>query len=313
MDDVSHWEAAGRRLEIAGHELFVIDAGPRQPDALATAPLLLLHGFPTSSWDFHELWSELSAERRVVAFDFLGFGFSAKPRRHTYTLMEQADLAEGVLAALGVHEVGVLAHDYGVTVAQELLARGLEREQLGPAAVGPGPRLAYVAFLNGGLFPELHRPRPIQRLLASPLGGLLARAVRRARFARSLSAVFGPDTQPSPEELDAFWSIVTRDGGHRITHRLIRYMGERRTHRARWVGALEHTRVPLRLINGALDPVSGRHVADHYRAHVPRADVVVLEHIGHYPQVEDPDGVLANLLPFVRRHERLRALGAPVA
>ncbi|MCU0681523.1 MAG: alpha/beta hydrolase [Polyangiaceae bacterium] len=215
---------------------------------------------------------------------------------YDYRLADQADLVEGLLASLDVRRVGVLAHDYGDTVAQELLARARER------APG-GLELAYVCLLNGGLYPEMHRPRLIQRLLASPLGPLVARLLNERSFARSFSAVFGPATKPPPDELASFWRLVERDGGTRVYPRLIGYMAERRRHRERWVGALERPPCPVRLIDGPEDPISGAHLAAHYRARVPHADVVLLPGIGHYPQTEAPDEVRRAFLEFVDRVE----------
>jgi pimeloyl-ACP methyl ester carboxylesterase len=79
---------------------------------------------------------------------------------------------------------------------------------------------------------------------------------------------------------------------------MINYMEQRRRNRARWVGALVESRVPRRLICGALDPVSGRHLADRYRELVPDPDVVVLEGVGHYPQLEAPDRVVDEYRAF---------------
>ncbi len=193
----------------------------------------------------------------------------------------------------------MLAHDYGDTVAQELLARHDERARRGEA----GLELDSVCFLNGGLFPEAHRPRFVQRLLASPLGPLVGRLTSKRAFAAGLTAVFGPATPPSPALIDELWTLLRHEHGHRVLHRLIGYMAERKEHRERWVGALARTKVPLRLIDGPVDPVSGAHMVTRYRELVPQADVVELPGIGHYPQVEDPAGVLRAFLAF---HERLR-------
>ena len=162
------WQAAGSTFSAGSHRLFYRQEG-------AGPPLLLIHGFPTASWDWNRLWPALARRFRVVAMDMLGFGFSAKPRRHRYSIFEQADLHEALLAQLGVRRVHILAHDYGDTVAQELLARHAERRR-GPEFSAPGRdgatrvEVASVCFLNGGLFPEAHHPRPIQKMLASPLG-----------------------------------------------------------------------------------------------------------------------------------------------
>jgi pimeloyl-ACP methyl ester carboxylesterase len=282
------WRAAGRPFDWRGHAVFTRAGGdPARP------ALLLIHGFPTASWDWGALWAPLGARWRVLTLDLLGFGFSAKPRDFPYSIAAQADLLEDFLRVQDVAEYHVLAHDYGDTVAQELLAR-----QAGP---GARPRLRSVALLNGGLFPEVHRARLVQRLLASPLGPLVARAVTRRGFGRSLRAIFGPATPPGARELDGFWTLLQQHDGRAVMPRLIGYMAERRQQRARWVGALQQATIPLRLIDGAADPVSGAHLARRYRELVPQADVVELPGIGHYPQVEAPQAVLEAYLAFRAR------------
>ncbi|MEM9058333.1 MAG: alpha/beta hydrolase, partial [Pseudomonadota bacterium] len=250
--------------------------------------------FPTtSSWDWHKLWPELAPRFRLVAPDFLGFGFSDKPAGFAYSIADQADRVEALLRSLGIAEVTLLAHDYGDTVAQELLARFAERGR------GSGLVLRAACLLNGGLFPESHRPRLIQKLLVSPLGPLLSRLVSKRRFSRSLAAVFGPDTQPDAGEFADFWRVVVHNDGHRLSHRLLHYMGERVRYRRRWVGALTDGGVPLRLIVGAVDSVSGAHLARRYEELVPDPDVVLLPNVGHYPQTEAPGRVLTALDAFL--------------
>ncbi len=288
------WRTAGTEFSHHGHAIFHRVAGdPR------TAPTLLcIHGFPTASWDWHRVWDVLCARFGcVVVLDMLGFGFSAKPRPHAYSIFEQADIHEALLARLGIRRVHVLAHDYGDTVAQEMLARHAERQARGDDTLV----LESVCLLNGGLFPETHRATRAQKLLAGPLGSVLASLSTERTFARGLAAVFGPRTQPSVTELHDFWRLIAENDGAGIMHELLGYMEERRLHRARWVGALQATQVPLRVIDGAEDPVSGAHMVARYRELVPQPDVVLLEGIGHYPQVEDPDGVARAFLDFQDR------------
>lgn len=289
------WREAGRTHVHRGHPVFYAER-TREPQS--DTALLLIHGFPTSSYDWHKVWDALGQRfGRVVAPDMMGFGFTAKPRDYAYSIMDQADLHETLLAHLGVRRVHLLAHDYGDTVAQELLARHLDRNSAG------GPDILSCVLLNGGLFPETHHARAIQKLLLTPLGPLLSALMSRRSFDRSFSAVFGANTQPTAQELADFWALLERDGGKRLMHKLIRYIPERRAHRERWVGALQKTRVPLRVIDGADDPVSGAHMVARYRELVPNPDTVLLPGIGHYPQVEDPEGVLRAFFQF---HEIIR-------
>ncbi len=285
LDD---WRRGGARFDYRGEPIFYRDEG-RGP------VLVCIHGFPTASWDWYKLWPALTARFRVVAPDMIGFGLSAKPPDYEYSIRDQASLHERLLTALGVADVHVLAHDYGDSVAQELLARHAERRASG----GAGVVIHAVCFLNGGLFPEVHRARVAQKLLHSPLGPLLGRLMSERGFRRSFVPIFGPRTQPSDEELRVAWALIAHNDGPRVAHRLIRYIAERRECRTRWVGALQRTDVPLRFINGPEDPVSGAHMAARYRELVPNPDVVLLDGIGHYPQLEAPERVLEAYLAFV--------------
>jgi pimeloyl-ACP methyl ester carboxylesterase len=287
---LEEWRAGGEYFPHRAHRIF-FRRSQRQADGRPV--LLLIHGFPTSAWDWSPMWEALSARFSLIAPDLLGFGLSAKPLEYEYSIVDQAELCEVLLTRLGITRYHILAHDYGDTVAQELLARahdGSARAELGS-----------VCFLNGGLFPETHRPRFIQRLLLSPLGGLAAGRMTLPTFSQAMTEVFGANTPPSKSDLKIMWALLMENDGRRVFPKLIQYMPERVRFRERWVGALskaERDRIPVRLIDGADDPVSGRHMAEHYRELVPNADIMLLNSIGHYPQIEAPQEVLRGFLGF---------------
>jgi len=281
--ELNAWVTAGEWRILRGRRMFV-----RIEAAVGRPPLLLIHGYPTASYDWHRIWNALASRYSLYTLDLLGFGNSEKPRNSRYPIAEQAALCMALLDQCGVRDVHVFAHDYGDTVAQELLAREIE-DRLS---------LRSVAFLNGGLFPETHRARRIQKLLANPLiGPLMARSMRYDHFESGLLSVWGP-ARPSDTELRDMWALAERNDGPRALARLINYMAQRRRNRGRWVGALVETSVPLKLICGALDPVSGAHMADRYHEIVPRPNVTLLADVGHYPQVEAPQRVLDAYLGF---------------
>ena len=143
------WKAKGQYFSYNGHQLFY------REHKKADAPwIVLIHGFPTASWDWHHLWAPLSESYNLLALDMLGFGFSDKPRGHDYTLMEQADIHETILKEKGITHCHVLAHDYGDTVAQELLARHQERQQNDHS----GLDILSCCLLNGGIIPGFSSP-----------------------------------------------------------------------------------------------------------------------------------------------------------
>ncbi|MCI5043400.1 MAG: alpha/beta hydrolase [Aquisalinus sp.] len=287
MATIEQWQARGETRSLLGHNIFLVDEGATDRETI-----LLIHGFPTSSWDWVPIWEALSQRYRLVAMDMLGFGYSAKPASHTYSIMEQADIIEALVREKKLTRFHVLAHDYGDTVAQELLARQNEGSGAG--------EWQSVCFLNGGLFPETHKALLIQKLLLSPLGPLVNKLTSKPRFDKSFSNVFGPDTKPSAEELDAFWTLINYNDGKHIFHNLITYMSDRKEHRERWLQALRGSVVPIALINGSVDPVSGAHMVARYREVVGTPDYfAALETIGHYPQVEAPEKVSQHYLEFL--------------
>jgi pimeloyl-ACP methyl ester carboxylesterase len=279
------WRAGALHIEVGGQRIAWYREGS------AGDPVLLIHGFPTAAWDWHRIWPELGREYQLAAPDLLGFGYSAKPHPGTYNMDLQANVCEAVVAAAGFERFHVLAHDYGDTVAQELLARHAEGQ---PAMAG----LRSILFLNGGLFPEAHRPRRIQLLLAGPLGPALVRLMGRAQIARSLASVFGSETQPDPAELDALIDLIEAGGGKRVMPALLGYIAERSARRQRWVGALESSRVPIALVDGEADPVSGAHLADRWTELLPDRPLIRLPGVGHWPQLEAPGDVLAAARAF---------------
>lgn len=278
------WRRRGAYYAHRGHEVFrhIEGHGPA---------LVCLHGFPTASWDWHRIWEPLTARFRVLAPDLIGYGFSAKPIDYEYSTFDQADLIEALVDSLGIRQAHVLAHDYGDTVVQELLARRLQHP-------GRGFEIQSVCLLNGGIFVEAIRLRPIQRLLLTPLGPLISALYGQRSFDRNFRPLFGPDTQPTRQQLDAFWELITYNQGSRVLHLLIRYLRERARYRERWVRALVDAPVPVRFIVGSEDLVSGQLMADRYRELVPDPDVVMVHGIGHYPQLEAPAAVLREFFAF---------------
>jgi len=286
---LEYWKNQGSYFKFKGHSIFYID--DQGDDLVQKEPLLLIHGFPTSSWDWWKIWIQLKERYRVITLDMIGFGFSDKPKTYDYSIFDQADIFETLLNQLDVGACHVLSHDYGDTVAQELLARQNSDELTF--------MMNSLCMLNGGLFPDSYKPRLIQKLLMSPVGSLVSKLSNKGRLRKTFKKIFGPNTQPSPEEIDEFWSLMSYNIGRSVIHKTIRYMKERTINGNRWVEALQKCSIPLRLIDGAHDPISGIHLAERYRQLIENPDVVILEDIGHYPQTEAPNTVLKHYFEFL--------------
>ena len=280
MATLEQYKESASFAQLNGHSIAYWQSTlPAEQDAQT---LVFIHGFPSAAWDWHAQWDYFKGDYNLVACDLLGFGLSDKPHPHAYSVIEQAQIVSGLCAQLGIEKAHVVAHDYGDSVAQELLAMQVE-----------GKGLFYIqslSWLNGGLFPEVHRPLLTQKLLHSPLGPLLSRLMTRATLSKSFTKIFGANTPPSEHTIDTLWALMEHNSGTRVIPKVLDYLDERRQYRDRWLSAMKATAnekvVPLQFVNGVLDPISGGHMLDHFRVLLPGVHTVALD-VGHYPQLED--------------------------
>jgi pimeloyl-ACP methyl ester carboxylesterase len=271
---VAQWRDGGRFVSTSAGKVFVRSAEGAGPT------IVVLHGFPSSSYDFRQVVAHL-ASRAWLTLDFLGFGLSDKPRPHQYSLLEQADLVQSVLAETTTGPVDVLAHDMGTSVTTELLARDIH---------GRLPfDLQRAVLTNGSVILKRASLRPSQKILRGRLGPVASRLITRQGFARGLGKLFTPAHPLTADEAAAQWALLSHNDGHRIGHLLISYLDERERYAQRWHGAVRDWPKPLGFLWGLEDPVATTNVLDGLRQLRPSAPVIELAGLGHYPQVEDPD------------------------
>jgi pimeloyl-ACP methyl ester carboxylesterase len=282
---VEEWRASGRTETFRDQRIFVF-----QREGAGT-PIVLLHGFPSSSFDWRALLAETEAP--ALAFDFLGFGLSDKPRGHTYTLAWQADLVEELVRTqLGETPVFIVAHDMGTSVATELLARDIEG-RLGFALAG-------ALLFNGSIVLERASLTPSQKLLRGPLGPLAARLSSERVFRHQFGGVFSDAHPLSDDEAADQWALLCHNGGRSLGHKLVHYLDERVTFADRWHGAIHDWQGDFHLAWGLEDPVATTAVLDAVVELRPNAPVTRLPGLGHYPQIEDPQalaGVIRGAVP----------------
>jgi pimeloyl-ACP methyl ester carboxylesterase len=249
-----------------------------------TGPTIaLLHGFPTWSYDYAPLATDLARDHDVITLDFLGYGASDKPSPYEYSVAESSDSVEDLFALLGLSSAYLVVHDYGGIVGQELVDRQLS---------GKLPfRIAGLTVMNCGIVYSVYRPTLLQRILITPvIGKLVAGRVTAPMVQSGLAGLWGR-SKLSDEEFDELWQGISMNNGNKLAHLLIRYNKERDLHHHRWEAALTAWDGPLQLIWGLDDPVSGRHVLEQATKVLPRAVVTALDGVGHFPQAEATEAV----------------------
>jgi pimeloyl-ACP methyl ester carboxylesterase len=275
--EVLAWEAAGVRIATPRGEVWARCVPASREET--GDPILVLHGFPTSSFDFRRVLPALSRERRVVLLDFPGFGLSDKPDLR-YSIELHADAAEAVARALGLERVALLTHDMGNTVGGELLARDLE----GALRFAVGSRV----LANGSIYLGLAQLTAGQKTLLSLPDARLEPGIDGALFKAGIAATFAPGHAPDRAELDAAWELAARERGHTLLPRTIRYLEDRQAREARYTGAIERHPSPLGAVWGRRDPVAVYAMAERLREARPGTPLVTLEDAAHWPMLESP-------------------------
>jgi len=274
---VEAWRSSGELEQFRGHAIHVRSTAGQDP------LLVWLHGFPSSSYDFRHLL-RLLADHASLAFDFLGFGLSDKPRDHRYSLFWQADLVEELTRRrFPGREVFLVAHDMGTSVATELMARAIE----GKSTL----HISGALLFNGSIVLEQATLTLAQRLLRSPLGGLAAKLSNERVFRQQFGSLFSATHPLSDDEAEDQWSLICHNGGRTMGHASIHYLGERITYADRWHGAISDWPGALSLAWGMRDPVATPDVLAALRKLRRGVAVEELGELGHYPQLEDPAAI----------------------
>jgi len=287
---VQRWRSRGKFLTVQGHELFVVDEGDGPC-------VLVLHGFPTSGYDWSASLTDLRRKHRVIVADMLGYGLSAKPEAFSYSLEAQADVLLELWQQLGVRRAHFVAHDMGTSVLCVMLARRAKASL--PIAVESA------TFCNGSVFIEMARLTPSQKILRnSYVGPLFARLGSRAVFGLQLRRIFGRGDSVPSDELDAMWELLNVNDGRKRLPAIIRYIDERYEKAPQWLAPLGRLDVPSLVLWGDRDPVSIVEIAERLAREIPGSQLVKLNGVGHYPMVEDPARFTAALEAFFAKVAR---------
>ncbi|HTZ09810.1 MAG TPA: alpha/beta hydrolase, partial [Acidimicrobiales bacterium] len=249
-------------------------------------PLLVLHGFPTSSFDFHAVVEAWAEHRRVLLLDLVGFGLSDKPDRR-YSVETYADGVQAFVDGLGVRRLAMVSHDLGDTVGGELLARTLE---------GSWPvEVTRRVLTNGSIYIAMAQLTVGQQVLLSLPDERLdpGTGIDGEAMAASLAGTFGPTSSVDGAELAAAWELIAHHRGQLLLPRTIRYIEDRRRHEDRYTGAIETHPSPLAVVWGTEDPVAVRAMADRLVEARPGTPLTWLEGVGHYPMLEAPGAFAA--------------------
>jgi haloalkane dehalogenase len=247
-------------------------------------PVLLLHGWPTSSFLWRAVMEPIARTNRVVALDLPGFGASDKPLGIRYGFDFFGRTLDGFLARLGIERLGLAVHDLGGPIG---LHWALEHPD----------RLTRLALLNTLVYPQMSEAaKEFVRACATP--GLREKITRPEGLESILRDGLADPATLRPEVLatvqEPFRTAeacrALADAGIGLSLKGFAQIARR----------LPSLRVPVRVVYGARDRVLPD-VADtmaRVKMDVPQAEVTALADCGHFLQEEAPEEVGALLARF---------------
>jgi len=243
--------------------------------------LVLIHGFPNSSFDYYKMIPYLADEYHIAALDFPGSGFSDKPLDgYNYMLAENAEIVDHfVREVVGFDDFALFTHDRGVSIGLAFLGNYLDHPN-------PGYTVNYHFLSNSGMF------LPLANLVPFQLSLLDANAGERMIQARSAQP---RRTEGEPESL-AFSDIFAFNQGNISLLYVGRYLLERQVNETRWLENLPRSPVPVAYLWGLTDNVNPiripNYVWDTYlNDRESESSFWILPTAGHYPQRDNPEEV----------------------
>ncbi len=260
-----------RYATVDGHRLFFREAG--DPNAPA---LVLLHGFPTSSYMFRHLLPALADRYHVIAPDHLGFGLSDAPsvQEFDYTFDALTDLAGGLLRALGIARYAIYVQDYGAPIGWRLALRD-------PSAItaiitqnGNGYDAGFV-----DTFWKVVRAYQTEQTpdTEAPVRQFLTLDATRWQYVTGV-----PDeTLVDPESWHHDYALISRSGNDLVQLKLLRDYATNAPLYPRLHEYFRASQVPLLAVWGRGDEIFGPAGAEAFADDLPDAEVHLLEG-GHF-------------------------------
>ena len=285
---LSEWKSTGEFIPYGPfkHKMFVKQIG--NSSAPADKTLLLIHGFPESSFSFHAVvHGLLNVFERIILFDMLGYGFSDKPTSgFAYSLIEQADSVFCVWKHFGIKGGHVLSHDMGDSIATEIVAR--YENGIMPEWFSEG--LQSLTFTNGSMVLELAELRITQKILLSKYGHLLKNITTYKLFKQQVRSAHG-NNNLAPDEIQSLWELNCLQDGHKKAYLTIKYLNDRKQfEKTRWLPALEKTKLPIHICWGDDDAVARVGMAHYLKKHVCKnATMTIMKGLGHFCQLGSPE------------------------
>ena len=287
--NIQQWKSKGKYTNVYGHSIFNIHHQTEKPT------IAFLHGYPSASYDYYKILPLLEHDFSYIIHDHLGFGLSDKPVNYSYSLIEQAEIAIELWRQLGLKEIHLVSHDYGTTVANEIIVRKLQ---------GYEPvKIKTVTFSNGSMHIELAKLKLVQKLLKHPYWGkYIVSLMNKPTFIKTMQDIWFDKKLCDLTEMDELWSLLMMNAGKEVLHKISQYNNERVKYWHRWIPALSKLNIPTHILWAQQDPIAVKAIAEQLHKEIPGSVYTKIEQCGHYPMLEKPDEWQEKMIAFIANH-----------
>lgn len=270
----------GEFVDIGGQRLYYYAAGTRGEGV----PVVLLHGFPTSSRLWHAVVRDFPPGHRLVICDLPGFGRS-EVCPSGVDCAAQAAAVERLLDDLRIDRACLVGHGLGGAIAQTL-------------AVGSPARVSHLALIDSAAFgvAPLRMARLARRL--APVARLLPPGLLAGLVQGSVRTGFA-DPERSRLTLDTCLHPFTTAAGRDVLARHLRALG--RCDTSALTPGLERLGIPTAILWGADDPFYSPALGRRLAATIPGATLDIVDGARHFLPEDAPERVLARLIELLSR------------
>ena len=285
--NIEEWKSKGKYIDVYGHNVFTIHHQTEKPT------IAFLHGYPSASYDYYKVLPFLENDFSYVIHDHLGFGLSDKPTNYSYSLLEQAEMAIELWKQLGLKEIHLVSHDYGTTVANEIIVRKLQ---------GFEPvKIKTVTFSNGSMHVELAHLKFIQKLLKHPYWGkYIVVLMNKRTFIKTMQDIWFDKNLCDADEMNELWNLLMLNAGKEVLHKISQYNNERVKYWHRWIPALTKLDIPTHILWAQEDPIAVRAIAEQLHKEIPNSIYTKIYNCGHYPMLEKTKEWSEKMVEFIK-------------
>lgn len=287
--NIEQWKQKGNYIDIYGKSVFYIQQKTEKPT------IAFLHGYPSASFDYYKVIPFLEKDFSYVIHDHVGFGLSAKPANYSYSLIEQAEIAIELWKQLGIKEIHLVSHDYGTTVANEIIVRKLQ---------GFEPvKIKTVTFSNGSMHIELAHLKLVQKLLKHPtFGKYIVALMNKRTFIKTMQDIWFDKNLCDVEEMSLLYDLLRMNGSNETLHKISQYNNERVKYWHRWIPALTQLDIPTHILWAQQDPIAVKAIAEQLHKEIPNSVYTKIDNCGHYPMLEKAEEWSSKMTNFIQNN-----------